>query len=201
MARPQAADYEDKRDQIKRRSAKLFAENGFHSSSISDIAAKCSISKSNLYHYFNSKEQILYELLKDHADHLIEISQSIFDKEGMTPQERLRAFATDMITTNVKSRDKHTLILGELDALPKPQRNEIAQMLRQPIEIWFDTLAEVNPQLRDKEALKFPAMMMFLGMINWTHTWFDAKGPVSIEQFSNMICDTFFNGFEATSFE
>ena len=154
MARRQAADYKDKRDLIKNRSAKLFAENGFHSSSISDIARACAISKSSLYHYFNSKEQILYELLCDHAHHLIAIAEDINKRHHLTPQAQLRAFATDMITTNVTSRDKHSLILAELDALPRRQRNEIAQMLRQPIEIWFNTLVKINPKIDRQPALK-----------------------------------------------
>ena len=75
------------------------------------------------------------------------------------------------------------------------KKQEVSGLLRQPIESIFDILVELNPQLETRATMKFPAAMMFLGMINWTHTWFASDGELSTEAFAKLLCDTFVNGF------
>ncbi|WP_291075486.1 TetR/AcrR family transcriptional regulator [Hyphomonas sp.] len=197
MARTQALDYADKRSAIKETSAALFAKNGFHSASILDLAKACNMSKSSLYHYFASKDQVLYELLHDHAQTLIEVAEGIANNDALPAREKLLEFASQLLEINVKERDKHTLILNELEALPAVQRRKISKMLRKPIEVWFDVLTEINPSLGHNVDMQFPSAMMFIGMINWTHTWFSDRGPVSTKQFAHIMCETFLNGFPA----
>jgi len=63
MARTQANDYKQKKAHIVDTATELFASKGFHATSIMDIAKACNTSKSSLYHYFESKEQLLYVIL------------------------------------------------------------------------------------------------------------------------------------------
>ena len=70
MARTRAEDYDDKRALIFERAAELFAESGFERASIADLALRCRASKSWIYHYFPSKEAILYGILLAHMQTL-----------------------------------------------------------------------------------------------------------------------------------
>ena len=56
MARSRALDYDDKRLAILKRSAQLFAEQGYERSSMAQLAASCGVSKALLYHYYDSKD-------------------------------------------------------------------------------------------------------------------------------------------------
>lgn len=197
MARPQANDYDQKRNNILTQATILFASKGFHATSISDISGACNTSKSRLYHYFNSKEQVLYEILKSHAQTLVDTFLPIMSEKDISAREKLEKYARHLLRINVKSRAQHKLILSELDALPVPQRQEIADLLRQHISAIYGSLAEVNPNLTRSEHLRFPVAMMFLGMVNWSHTWFSDDGDVSIEMFATLICDTFISGFSS----
>ncbi|PHR91684.1 MAG: TetR family transcriptional regulator [Robiginitomaculum sp.] len=199
MARPQANDYKKKREHILQVATQLFAQQSFHATSITDIAKACNTSKSRLYHYFPSKEQVLYEILNEHAQTLVNTFLPIIKEPTLDAKERLEKYARHFLRINVKFRAQHKLILGELDALPQAQRDQIAASLRQPVEAIFDTLVELNPKLEEK--LQFPVTMMFIGMLNWTHTWFEEDGNLSIEKFSAMICETFLNGFTNQTFE
>ena len=60
MARTQAPDYEERRIAIIDKAAELFARRGFMGASVADLAAACQTSKSLIYHYFPSKEDILF---------------------------------------------------------------------------------------------------------------------------------------------
>lgn len=65
MARPQAPDYADRRQAMLDSAAALYARHGFLGASIVDLAVACGVSKSLLYHYFGSKEDILFEIMLD----------------------------------------------------------------------------------------------------------------------------------------
>ena len=195
MARTQASDYHDKRMRILDAATDLFARKGFHATSITDIAQMCDTSKSRLYHYFISKEQLLYEILRDHALVLRDSFLPITSDEALSAAQKLEKYAAHLLFRNITFRAKHKLILGELDALSPEKRQEVSGLLRQPIESIFDILVELNPQLEKRATMKFPAAMMFIGMINWTHTWFASDGELSTEVFAKLLCDTFVNGF------
>src|SRR5690606_36531613 len=63
MARLRAKDYDDKRAAILEQAAGLFATEGFAAASLSRLAAACETSKASLYHYYQSKEAILFDIL------------------------------------------------------------------------------------------------------------------------------------------
>ena len=71
MARTQAADYEERRTAIVEQAARLFAERGFLGASIADLAEACDSSKSLIYHYYASKEDILYDVMHSHVRALL----------------------------------------------------------------------------------------------------------------------------------
>ncbi len=195
MARTQAHDYKQKRSHILNTATQLFADKGFHASSIMDIAKACDTSKSSLYHYFDSKEELLYEILHNHALVLSQSLLPIHDDPQTNATEKLTLFAQKLIFQNVSFRAQHKLILNELDALGEKQRQEITALLRAPIESIFSSLVEINPKLKNESALQFPVAMMFIGMINWTHTWFSGEGALTTDKFANLLCDSFINGF------
>ena len=71
MARTRANDYDKKRQGILSRSATLFAEHGFTGTSITMIAEACGVSKALMYHYYSSKDAVLFDLLQDHLQNLV----------------------------------------------------------------------------------------------------------------------------------
>ncbi len=197
MARTQSNDYAAKRARIQSIATDLFARQGFHACSIIDIANACKTSKSRLYHYFESKEHVLYVILRAHAGRLNDILLPILGDGTLKPRARLLQFTQALLTQNVKYRAEHKLILNELDSLSAAHREEISTLLRAPIDALFGTLLQINSEIGTNQPLQFPAAMMFIGMINWTHTWFSESGETSIDDFAGLICNTFIDGFSA----
>src|SRR3546814_15844147 len=85
VGRIRSTDYDDIRDTIIDRAASAFARRGFAATSISDIADACACSRSRLYHYFDSKEALLRELLATHVDALLQPCQDVAsgDRKGV----------------------------------------------------------------------------------------------------------------------
>src|SRR5262245_45044286 len=73
MARPKSLKHELKRDEILDVAAQSLADRSYPADSMNDIAAACGASKARLYHYYESKEAILYDLLDRYTQRLLAI--------------------------------------------------------------------------------------------------------------------------------
>jgi AcrR family transcriptional regulator len=197
MARPQAEDYGEKQQLIRDRAAELFAARGFAGSSIADVAAACGCAKSLIYHYFDSKEEILSDLLEEHVRALIAAAERALGSGGGA-EERFRALVHALMALYVDAGAKHVLLLNELDSLPAKRRAAIVALERRLIALTADLLTELAPPLAANPALRVPTAMGFYGMINWTHTWYSRDGAVAPGTLADLFANLFLRGLPAT---
>ena len=193
MARTQAADYDERREAIVAAAAALFARAGFASASVSDLSKRCKMSKALIYHYFKAKEDILYEVMISHV-RALDVAARRAAAGAAAPERRLRELAHAFLALYVGAADRHKVLLNELDRLPKGRRAEIVAVQRGLIEIVRKLLVEIEPSLKRKRGESVAAAMLFFGMINWTHTWFDPKGAVSAGALAEMAADLVLGG-------
>lgn len=91
MGRLSIEKKEAKKDRIIEKSMELFKENGYHATKVEEITKALGISKGNFYTYFNSKEEVLYEILGIMKEQRIDLLHEMdVDKD---PKEVLRDFA------------------------------------------------------------------------------------------------------------
>jgi AcrR family transcriptional regulator len=197
MARPQANDYGEKQQLIRDRAAELFAARGFAGSSISDVAAACGCAKSLIYHYFDSKEAILSDLLEAHVRALITAAEEALGSGG-NAEQRFRALVHALMDLYVDARAKHILLLNELDSLPPARKAAIVALERRLIGLTADLLTELAPALAEQPKLRVPVTMGFYGMINWTYTWYRQDGAVAPAVLADLFAELFLRGLPAT---
>lgn len=189
MARPQSPDYDRRRGAIVEAAARLYARRGFQGASIADLAKACRTSKSLIYHYFPSKDDILYKVMADHLDALVAAAADA--TRGGTPEEKLRALVRSFMRLYVGAQDSHKVLLNELDNLPPARRAEVVDKQRRIIAALERLVREIRP---DTGPLALPVTMLFFGMINWTHTWFRPTGRVSAESLAEMAVELMLGG-------
>ena len=197
MARTQAADYDQRRADIVTQAARLYAKRGFLGASVADLAEACAVSKSAIYHYYPSKEDILYDVMISHVRALQGASAEALALAA-PPQQRLRALARRFMALYAGAADRHKVLLNDLDHLPRARRAEIVAIQRGLIDNVRQRLSEISPGLKKRSGAGFAAGMLFFGAINWTHTWFDPKGAVSAERLADMAVDLTLGGLERT---
>lgn len=185
MARTQAADYEQRREAIVDRAAQLFARNGFRGTSVADLAFACETSKSLIYHYYPSKEDILYAVMTSHLDQL---AQDVADTAeiGEGPEARLRALVHGFLRHYMGARERQKVLLNELDNLPPDRRDAIVAKQRVIVATVIDLLGAIYPDLAALPSRARATAMLLFGMINWTHTWFDPDGPIRADELADM---------------
>lgn len=193
MARTQAADYDERKLGIVEAAAALYASRGFNGASVADLAERCKTSKSLIYHYYQSKEDILFDVMISHVRALEEAARDAVAGEDVAA-EKLRRLAHVFMALYVGAADRHKVLLNELDNLDDKRRAEIVKTQRGLIEIVQRLLAEIQPSLKRRASESYAAAMLFFGMINWTHTWFDPGGPVSADAIADMAVDVTLGG-------
>ncbi len=178
------------------RAAGVFARRGYAATSIGDIADACDCSKSRLYHYFDSKQAILWDMLSGHVDGLlVKCRQTIYGFSD--PEERLRQITRLFLDVYAVSRDQHVVLLTCLEFLSEPQRKELVTKQRELIAYVRDVLLQMRPE-RAGEAARISAdTMLYFGMINWTYTWYRADGPLAPRDLADRAVDLFLKGFGA----
>jgi AcrR family transcriptional regulator len=192
MARTRAEDWGDKRALIYDRAAELFAAQGFSRTSIAELAAHCQASKSWIYHYFPSKEAILYAILHDHMSLLLRTAESELEGER-APEAQLRALLRAFMAIYVRAKAKHAVLLAELGSLPAAQQQEIRGLERRVVDLVAGVIARIDVSAGERRPA-VPITMMLFGMINWTHTWYRLDGPIAPEQLADLAADLFLRG-------
>lgn len=187
MARTQSADYGDRRLAIIETAARLYADRGFLGASIADLAAACGASKALIYHYFPSKEDILFEVMDSHIRSLSDIEAEIADRPGAA-NDRLRALTHRFMDAYVGAEARHKVLLNDLERLPEARRTAIVLRQRALVDFVERLMEEAQPQLVER-GLGRAAAMLYFGMINWTHTWFHPQGSVTPDALAELAAD------------
>lgn len=175
--------------------ALAFAELGYAAASMSDLAQRCGVSKSLLYHYFKSKESILLALFDGYTRRLLALCEEVATR-GLAPQAHLDALVRAFLDEYQTSQAVHKLLLQDVEHLPAREQRRIRAQERQVVEAFRGVVkAALAPKLVGTELTA--ATMMLLGMINWTFTWLDPKGELSYEDFAAAVLTVCRSGFGA----
>ena len=186
MARTQAADYEQRRETIVARAADLFARQGFRGASVSDLALACETSKSLIYHYYPSKEDVLYAVMASHLDQLVDDVREAM-AEGGEPAALLARLVHAFMRHYVGAASRQKVLLNELGSLPDDRRQAIVAKQRGLVDAVEGLLRRLDPALAHDPARARVKTMLLFGMINWTHTWMDPDGPVPPDAVADMV--------------
>lgn len=193
MARPRAEDYDDKKQLILDQAAILFSQKGFAGTSIATIASFCHTSKALIYHYYQSKETLLFDMLHSHCSLLLATAIDTRNREG-SPESKLCKLVELFMEIYVSSRDKHVVLLNDLHWLAEDQQKEIRELERKVVRIFRDLVNEIRPDLEEETRLALS--MSILGSLNWTYIWFKPDGLLSPKGFAEITAANFLSGIK-----
>ncbi len=188
------AQYTANRQHILDQAAHLFAAKGFPRTTIVELARACECSKALLYHYFTSKEDILYALLKTHLHNLRTVAEEALSVSDV-PIEQFYALMQANMAIYIESRDRHVVLVSDTGHLPEQRREDIRHMQRALTSLVSELLTRLNPQMLSDPRLPMLYTMMFYGVLNWTYIWYDAGGAVGPDEFARRAADLFLHGF------
>jgi len=174
---------------IRKEAGRLFSERGYRSTNIKDIAKACGFESSNIYYYYHSKEDVLFDVLKDATNRVISQVRHLGDNEAIKPSERLEAFMESHVSVlmGYDRRSYSVLVDAALgDLTPKhrkaiiKRRDTYEMVLRKIIRAGIES-GEFN-KLNEK-LVSFAIISMILRI----RLWYSPSGSFSPEKISQFF--------------
>jgi AcrR family transcriptional regulator len=170
------------KERLLRVATRLFARNGFEGTSVQDIVDAAGVTKGAMYHYYGSKDDLLYEvyhqLLTMQTTRLSDIV-----KGSGTPEERLRAAAIDVVVSSLDNLDDMIVFFRSLHMLPEDRQTQI-RAERRAYQDQFKTLVEegvADGTFRTDVAADI-IVHYYLSAVNQLGSWFRPDGPMTPAQ-------------------
>lgn len=185
MARSRAKDHDEKRGAILRQAAIVFARDGYDRASMARLAAECGVSKALLYHYYTSKEALLFDILQSHLAELVDVVEEA-DDPALDPHRRLERLVVALLEAYRDADDQHQVQLASLSLLPEAEQQELKSLERRLVAIFSQAIRDVEPALFEDKALLKPVTMSLFGMLNWVYMWFRDGGALSREGYGKL---------------
>lgn len=187
MARTIAKDHDEKRGQILAAAAKVFAEQGFDRASMSQLAAACGISKANIYHYYDSKDALLFDILDSHLSALRDEIMAI-EGAGLSAEAHLHAVVMAVLMSYRGADEKHRIQDSALPALPEDQQQVLRDYQREMVAHLAAIVHRLAPEVfsDDRHKLRAATMSVF-GMLNWFYKWNHDESEEARLRYADMV--------------
>jgi AcrR family transcriptional regulator len=194
MTRKRADDYEDKKRLILKRAAAIIARKGFEGATMMDVAKACNASKSHIYHYFLSKEELLYAIVHEHiAQQTSELRRIV--AMALPAEQRFARFVESFMEGAARSRNEHLMLMNDVKFLARAQRERIREMEIELTRLLEQLLCEMNPKVTDDPQVRKPYALLLFGMMIWTFSWFHKGGHITPRELARRITELYGSGF------
>jgi TetR/AcrR family transcriptional regulator len=195
MARIRTASYDVQREQILAQAAMLFAQRGYASTSMNEVAHACKVSKPALYHYVKDKNELLASICEEHLARLKAVILEVQD-QGLEAEASIRRMILRFVEEYADAQDEHRVLTEDVKYLSAADRARVLEGERFIVHAVAAALARLRPDL-DVAGLVKPLTMLLFGMINWMFTWLKPGRPVSHAAMAPIVADLFFGGLGA----
>ena len=177
----------DRKGDIRRRAASVFADQGFDRASIRDVAKASEMSLAGLYHYYRSKDEILFDiqheafrtLLESHAEALAGVSD---------PAEKLERIIDGHLVFFAENISEMKVMSRESEQLQDSFGEEVGELRRRYVRLVRGILEEMG--------VKEPGLATFIlfGMMNWMYTWYDQSRDGGADKIAAAVKRIFSHG-------
>jgi AcrR family transcriptional regulator len=185
-------DRANKRDAVLLAAVRMFNERGFHATSLDDVAASLGVTKPMIYHYLGTKDQVLFECVRNGLQQLRNAAAEAASRPG-TGLVRLQQFLCSYAECIMNdfgrcvARTNDEMLTPESRRQFRKLKSDIDQVLRHMIEA---AAADGSAEVDD---IKFTAFA-FAGALNWTAQWHQPDGPLKAEEIAAKLADILIGG-------
>lgn len=172
----------------------LFAEKGFEGTSVQDVVVAAGVTKGAMYHYFSSKDDLLYEIYGRVLRMQMERLEKFVSQEGSV-EERLHAAAADVVATTIENLESTTIFFRSLHQLSEEKQKEIRRERRRYHETFRAMVVEGQQSgvFRDDISADL-CVDFFFGSVHHLPMWWKPRGRLSGQEVGRSFADLFIAG-------
>jgi len=193
VARSRAKDHDDKREAMLHGAAIVFSRDGYDRASMAQLAGELGVSKGLLYHYYASKEALLFDIVQNHLAALAEVVEEA-DDPALDPQARLEALVVALLEAYRDADAEHRVQVEGMRILPEADQEKLKELERRLVALFAEAVRALDPDLFAGKPLIKPVTMSLFGMMNWAYMWFRDDGPMSRAEYARLATRLLLNG-------
>jgi AcrR family transcriptional regulator len=190
MARPRSPQ---KSKEIHDVVARFFAHRGYHHTSMREIARELGLNQSSLYHYFTSKEDVLFRLMNDAMDDVLEKLEEICASD-LPAEHKLKKMLHSYIRSYAGDQERLILLVNEMHSLTEKNRLILVEKQRKYVQLIKSILKELVDEEKMKEIDPSVATFAFFGMVHYTIKWYHKDGPITLDELAGQFVELFTKG-------
>jgi AcrR family transcriptional regulator len=170
--------------------AKVFYERGFADASVQDVADELGILKGSLYHYIETKEDLLFRLLEELHDEVQAITEEVAAAEGLEPLERLELYVRKQVLFNLENLPRVAVYYNDYERLSPDRRAQIVSRRRLHERYVTEVIEEAQRSGEANPELDARLLSNFIhGAFIWTYRWYHPGGKVSREKVADTCAE------------
>jgi AcrR family transcriptional regulator len=159
-----------RRSELTREAARLFAQRGYHGTSIGDLAAALGVQKGSLYSHIESKQDLLYEIVREGVEAFHAAIDAIPDE--LPAVEKIRLALRAHLRVVSEQLDVATVWMREWRYLDEERRGWFVEERRR----YEERIRSLFREGREHSELRTDlddgtAALLFLSAANWAYTW------------------------------
>ncbi len=181
--------YDERLDHLLARAARVFADKGYHPTTMRDLSAASGMSLAGMYYYVRGKEDLLALIQERCFNQVLEGARQAVTGAS-DPEERLHAF----IRHHVEFFAKHMPEMKVMSHETSPR--SVGAVKRRYVDLLESVLKDAAPDQRAVE--RSAATYILFGMMNWIYNWYDPAGEIDPARLADLMSSIFLGGFVET---
>ncbi len=189
-----AARYEARRDEVIDVAARVFAERGYHATSIDDLVEATGLQRGGLYHYIGGKKDLLIRIHERFINPLLAEARTIV-AAGDPPEDTLRSLARALMRDISQYGHQVTVFLHEWRLIEEgPEWRAIREARREFEDLISSVLARGEKERVFKVEDRRMTVLGFLGMFNYSYQWYRSDGRLTSDDLAELFSNIFLGG-------
>lgn len=183
---------------LRDEAARLFWSKGYAAATTRELAELLGVQKASLYHYMDSKEDLLYDICVESLNNIHRsVSQAIAGESD--PLARVRAMIRGHVVPMLEDREKHATMLTELKSLSPARRDEVVALRDEYEMLARGVLIEAQEAgVLWRGASAKELNLALFNLLNWTIFWYQPGGDLSPEQLAELFERLYLHGVVQT---
>jgi TetR/AcrR family transcriptional regulator, cholesterol catabolism regulator len=187
---------QQKLDMLLATSAALIAEKGFEATSMRDVSRALDVSLAGLYHYFSSKEELLYQIQYRTFEALLKAQTETAAEPG-TPAERLRRLVVGHLAFFASHPNELKVCTYELQSLQGESYHETEALRRRYYHLMTKVVSELTGEHQETESRRSRHATLFIfGMLNWIFMWYDPARYGTVDEIGEEMVEMVLHGID-----
>ncbi|HEX4402544.1 MAG TPA: TetR/AcrR family transcriptional regulator [Galbitalea sp.] len=184
-------------EKLMHASVELFAEHGYAQTSVQQIVDSAGVTKGALYHYFKSKDDLLFDIY----DRILSLQREHLDEivaRGEDPVRTIRLVCEDVIVTSIEWMHEGTVFFRSQHMLTAARQQEVKRRRRE----YNDAFEAILERGRGDGLFRTdipPAILIanFFSDVHYLGQWYSPGGLLSKEQVASELTDLYLAGLTA----